>query len=297
MKGQRLLGFIYGFVAALLVLIIGCSIFPSPSSKADRAEKKVTETKAKIVANSEKTVEAGRSYVFGAGEALSLNPQTNKYTAVAKEMISRAQTTLGEPSMADVVKMKAIIEHLLSENKAIVEKGRILLQDRDEDIINLQSQNQELNEILREKESKFVDISRINAKLADKWSRLVSIFWWFIWGIVIMVACKILGSVLPPPYNSIFGIFDYIIGGFIRMIFKLLPRAKETAKVVNADVQTALDHVVLSVQEAKDRVSARNETTGAKSVGITELNLALAKNTDNTTKAIITQTKAGLGYI
>ena len=276
-------------------LLAGCAYF-SPSSKQTRAEVKVERVKEAIFTSEEEILKESKGYIYGADYALLLNPNTNKYTTVAKQMTSKAMVALGPPDLADVLKMQAIIEGLVSTNKATIEKAKVMLEEKDDQIITLQGKISDYKGILKENEKAFVKISRENSLMADNWDLIKRIFWWIVYGIIFFIICQVLSSVLPPPYNSAFSIFSYFIGGFIRVIFKLIPKTIETAKVVSINYKTALSHVITSVQEAKTKVGAVNLATNTKSVGLSVLNDELKNNTDDTTKALITNTKQELGY-
>lgn len=277
-------------------LLAGCAYF-SPSAKQNRAEVKVEKVKDAIFTSEKEILEESKGYIYGADYALLLNPNTNKYTTVAKQMTTKAMIALGQPDLVDVLKMQAIIEGLVSTNKATIEKAKVMLEEKDGEIITLQGKISDYKEILKDKEKKFVEISRENSLMADNWNLIKRIFWWIVYGIIFFIICQVLSAILPVPYNSVFGIFNYLIGGFIRVIFKLIPKAIETAKVVSINYKTALNHVVTSVQEAKTKVGAANSATNTKSVGLSVLSDELKNNTDDTTKVLITNVKQELGYI
>lgn len=286
----------YYILLLFCLFFTSCAYF-SPVSKEIRAEKKIIQSKEAIFSSEEDILKESRGYIYGASVSLSLNPETNKFTQVAEKMLDKAQVALGPPSMEDANKMTEIINGLISTNKQLIAAAESALKEKDSKIIGLQNkiENYELN--LKKSEQKFVELSRENASMADIVYKAKSIFWWIIYVLIGYVVCKVLLVLVPPPFNSIFGIFDYIIGGFGRLVFKLAPKAMESAKVVSADVQTALNHVVTSVQEAKIKIDAKNSGNGAKSDDLETLKSELAKNTDDTSKIVITETKKNLGYI
>lgn len=288
----------YALVAAVFfpVILGGCAYF-SPSAKQNRAEIKVEKTKEAIFTSEEEILKEGKAFVYAIDYSLKLSPDTNKYTEIAREMSSRAVETLSPIEKADIIKMRAIVDGLASTNKQILARAQSMLEEKDSEIVVLQNQISDYKEILKKNEAKFVEVSRESASLAQTWWTIKRILWWGVYIFIAFIICKFLVVLVPPPYNSIFGIFEYIIGGFIGMIFKLLPKAKETAKVVSSDVQVALNHVVESIEETKTKVNSRNALTGAKSMGLEQLKNELNTITDSSSKSVIIDTKKTLGYL
>lgn len=274
------------------VIFAGCAYF-SPAAKQSRAEAKVEATKAKIDVKYDETIDVAKGFVYATDYSLKLSPDTNKYTEIAREMSSRAIETLAPIDKVDILKMRAIVDGLASTNKQIIARAQSMLQEKDNEIVILQNQISKYEKTLKENESKFIEVSRENSYLANKWVALKRIFYWIIYGFIFFVICKFLSVLLPPPYNSVFGIFDYLIGGIIRLIFKAAPKAMETAKVVSNKTETALQHVITSVQDIKEQTRAAKQS----SIELDRLNTELSKNTDEETKVLITEMKRKLGYI
>ncbi|MDO8610104.1 MAG: hypothetical protein Q7R95_06120 [bacterium] len=280
-------------VVILSVLLMGCN---TPMGKWIKGEKTVEKTKQQIVKNDDRLVEKTKGYLYGADFTLSLAP-TNRYVEVAKGFTERGLSTIGQPEMQEVLQLKKIVNDLLSTNKAIMIQGEEALAEKDLEVVSLQKQNTKLEEKLLTQEEKLKEVNRENASLATTWKFITRGFWWIVWIGVAYVVFRIAGAICPPPYNSFFGIFDFLIGGCVRLIFKAAPKAMGAAKVVGQEVKVALDQVVTSVEDAKTKIDSKNEAEGVKSVGLEQLKTELRTNTDDASKKIINRTKENLGFV
>jgi Ca2+/H+ antiporter len=120
-------------------------------------------------------------------------------------------------------------------------------------------------QILKDKEQKFVELSRENADLASTWVRLKSWFWWGVWIFVIGFILTILAQALPPPANSIAAIVAFPIGLLIKIIKGIIPSATKFAGVVSENVhneiKSAAEQMVLSINELKTKNPVAYEET------------------------------------
>ncbi len=239
----------------IFLLILCLSSCSTPIGKFFSKTKKVEDVKRDISKNEDKTVEVGKTYIYGADYTLSLDPNPNRYNEVAKGFTQRSLLTLGNPSMEEANELREIVKNLISTNQSLIIKGQKALAEKDEKVADLQKENNELLEKLGVQEAKLNAVNAENAKLATTWKRITSSFWWIVWIVVIGFVLSILGKVLPPPYNSIAMIVAAPVGLVIRFFIGLLPSAKKAAGVVaektHEESQSALEKLVLSINELK----------------------------------------------
>lgn len=286
------------FLPLLLVLTLaGCALFRNPDKAWTKATAKVEAVQAKIDANKDDTIEKGRNYVYGVKLALDADPSTNRSYQVAYLLNGKAIEVLGTPKMEDANALRAMVANLMATNRLVIERGQRQLAAMDEQVITLQKQNEQLVERLDKANDKLIAVGTENAGYASKWTTIVKFVWYAIYFVIAAFVFKILAVVVPPPYNSIFGIVDFVLGGIVRFVFKLAPKAMETAKVVTQDYKTGLEHVVTSIEDAKTKIDAKNAPDGTQSAGLTQLKTELKTNTDAITKTLINRTKEELGYI
>ncbi|MEK6879992.1 MAG: hypothetical protein AABY22_10310 [Nanoarchaeota archaeon] len=278
------------FLVYVLIIFTGlfCSSCQSPMFKWLKTEKNVQETKQNISKNKDNTVDAAKGYIYGANYSLKLDPNPNKYSEVAEKFTERATDVLGPPQLEEIIILKQIVNDLLSTNQSIIIRGEKELAEKDSQAINLQQENQELKEELTENEAKRDKVSFTNASLANKWVSIKRIFWWIVWAFIGITLLRIFSAIVPPPWNSVGFIVDYIFGGLIRGIFAILPKAKDTAKVVNQEYNTTLSHIVEAIQEVKNK---DNDT-------FKKLEPYLKDVTNKeVSRPLIEKTKQNLGYI
>lgn len=240
------------FILLACFVITGCQ---TPIGKFLGLSKKVETTKQDIAKNNDKLNNDVISYVYGADFALSLDKNPNIYSSTAKNMTDHALVISGPPSLSEVNRLKEIVNNLTSTNKDLVLKGEKQLKEKDNEVIVLQKQNEELSNKLIKQEEKLKEVNQENANLASKWARVITIFWWSVWIISAGFILSIIGKILPPPYNNIAAILGIPIGFVVKLFIGLLPSIKESAGVVAAKLhdesQITLEKLVLSIEELR----------------------------------------------
>lgn len=279
------------FIIVALILS-GCF---SPSSKNDKAEKKVESIKSKIEQNEQSTIDKARGYVYATDAVLGLETNKSPYNKVGKMFSERAVLTLGTPDLVIANQYKDIIAALLSTNEVLRAKGEKLLANKDSEVEELQSIVKGLEIKLNKAEEVRKEISAENATLADKWVRLITWIKWAIFGMVGIFILRVVSSALPPPYNAALGIFDFIIGGIFKGVSSVFTQAKSAAKLVEEKAYVAssntLKQVVAGIQEA--RYSNKPNSEIIKS----HLDEILGKTLDKDSKIVIQDIKRELNEI
>lgn len=241
--------------AIISSLLVGCALFRDPTGSWNKATNKVEAVQSAINKNEDATTAAARTYVFATQEALNADPSTNRAHEVASDMNEKALVTLGPPSMQEVVYLKEMVKNLLATNTATILRGEEQLADLDAQVIKLQKENQKLQTNLEKAEAKVISVGTVNAGYASKWTAIVKVFWWIVYGFIAVIIIKVLSAVLPPPYNSIVSIIAVPIGLIIKGIQGCVPEAKKAAGVVAAgtydNTKLALQNVIEAIEEAK----------------------------------------------
>lgn len=266
----------------------GCALFRNPLKSWTKAETKVEEKQKKIDTNQDAITDQGKNYVYATKLALQADPSTNVYHKVETQLNDKAVATLGPPDMAEIVRLEAMVNNLLSTNQALVTQGQKQLATQDALVVNLQTQRDSLQGQLDTAQAKLTKVGTENAGLAQKWATLVKIFWWIIYGIIFVFVIKILAVVLPPPYNSIVGIIAMPIGIVTKLLHSLVPEAKAVAGVVSAEYKTGTQDLVSIIQKLKEAHPELRKEIGD----------AVYAGTDSTTSAIaINKAKSDLGIV
>ena len=231
----------------------------TPSQKQEAAAKKVEASTKAIASTNAAIAKVGAAYVKATEHALNLDPEPNRFTGAAKLTIGRASLSLDSagvvPDSADVLALRRMVDGLLSTNAALRVESTNTLRKFDAALAASESRESALRSQLSTLQGKLDAVNAENASLADSWSRLVSIFKWSLWIIAGVFVLRILGGVLPPPYNSPFHIVDAVAGGVGRIVMGLLPKAREAAGVVTRGAhdltEDTLRRVVSSVEAFK----------------------------------------------
>ena len=105
-----------------IILITGCFGLSQKESGVDKdylaKQAKTEKAKQEIKVNLDKVTDKGKALVHGAGYAINLETNKTPPVQVAGELISHAQLTLGNPSLADAKKIEDIVDGLVQEVKA-----------------------------------------------------------------------------------------------------------------------------------------------------------------------------------
>lgn len=285
-------GLVFSIIFVILLSLVGCALFRNPTASWDKATQKVEQVQNKIDTNKDNQTEVARQYVYSTHLALRADPSTNVAHDVAVDFNDKAVATLGTPEMAEIIQLRAMVNNLLSTNKALVVRGEKQAQALDQQLIELQTENGALMMKLDKAEKKVIEVGTTNAGYASKWTSLVKIFWWIVYGFIAVFVIKILSAVLPPPYNSIVSIVAVPIGLVVKAIHGIFPEAKAAAGVVAVktydNTKLALEHIITAIEEAK-----RDKPEVVAQV------VPYLKNETSVevTRPLITDVKRELGYV
>lgn len=241
------------FLLILMVSLtfVGCF---SPISRHDSSLAKVEKYEKQIESQQLISSELGAQYVHGADYALSLETNKTPVVEVAKQLTERSVVALPSLTASNQFQVRTMVDNLVSTDEAINAKGRLALLTKDRRLSVAQEKIKALEDKLEAAESRFRDVTQENAAMANRWYTMIKWIKIVIWTVIICIVLRIITVVLPPPYNSIGYIFDYIIGGFYKIVSKLFSAANTAAGVVNSNVKTAFVGVLEGVQNAKNKI-------------------------------------------
>jgi cell division septum initiation protein DivIVA len=265
----------------------GCALFRNPFKSWTKAETKVETTQKQIETNQDSLTQEARNYIYGEHIALLMDPSTSRYHEVETTLNDKALITLGNPTMEDVDKLQKMVSNLLSTNTQIVIKGEKQLADMDNEVKSLQEENNNLQSKLSSAEEKLIKVGTENSGLAQKWSNLVKIFWWVLYGIIAMVVIRVVTAILPPPYNSLGAIVSVPLGLISKFIHASVPQAQAVAGVVSKDYQAATEQLINVLQELKSQNPALHPAISA----------SVANNIDSNLIPVINQSKSSIGLV
>lgn len=236
-----------------------------------RELEKVDKAKVELKKNEDARLEKGRDFVYGTGKALDQSTSPDPEIRLAKLLNERALLTLGTPSSKDAIKLKQMVDDLLSVHEDIRKKGQAELERRDNDIASLEAKTRALERKLQVQEEKrderFEEAALKAAKWDDENSFLNSInpfrdlakflkklFFLVLFLLLICVGIKV-GALFFPPLAPFSAILDKLLGGIFKMGFRAVPAAKQAAGVVAAEAhevsEKTLSAMVQAVQDLR----------------------------------------------
>ncbi len=236
-----------------------------------RELEKVEKAKVELKKNEDERLAKGRDFVYGTGKALEQVPSTDPEVKLAKLLNERALLTLGTPSSKDAIKLKQMVDDLLSVNEEIHKKGLAELENRDSAIADLEAKTKDLERKLaiqeEKRDDKFEDAALKAAKWDDENSFLNSInpfrdlakfakkLVFLILFVLFICAGVKIGALFFPPLAPFSAILDSIVGGIFKMGFRAMPAAKAAAGVVATEAhqlsEQTLAAMVKTVQDLR----------------------------------------------
>ena len=246
-------------IVLVAVLLVGC--FSLPSVKLDKQEAKINKAEKKLDDNQKSAQLASAAYVWGAHYALSKDPEPNPYTSVAYDLTGKSLVITGNPTMKDANDFKKIVDKVTSTNLVENKEGIGLLNIKDKEIERLQGVNQKLLKDIDAAEEKYKKIAEENAGYANIAVRIKRILYWLVFIFGGLFLLRFFAVFIPPPYNTLGLIPDFIFGGLFRAGSKILPASLEAAKVVGRESyevsEKTLTQLVQAIQEAKRNPSVK----------------------------------------
>lgn len=245
---------LYLVLICLVLFLSGC-LFRMPTTKNEKAEKKVEEAQKKIDQNLNAQTDKSKGYFWGSGYSLAQETNPTPAVKVAKELNDKGMAIIGPPPVSEINEFKSIVDRLLSNQEKLQESARRDLASKDNEIISLQNKVKYLESNLDKKEADRKELAAENARYANVWVFVKRAFYWVVIGIGSLLVLRVVCAVVPPPYNSIGHIVDFVAGGIGRIVFGVFSKAKDAAGVVAKDTfnltEGALVDLVQAINEVK----------------------------------------------
>lgn len=316
----------------LIVLLTGCGTIKGVFTKGkntsaeEKSRTKVSNVEQAIVNNDRDKLDELSNLTYGVGYALNKIDNPSKEVNVAKDLNDRAQSITGAPTLEEMQKMKKLIDDLTSQLATEREHGQQELQDRDQQIKQLQSEAKSLADAKDNEIRKYMQIAQTTAEKADVYKGtldkmnsylgLGAVFYglkrFFISSAWILGIFSVLFLVLRfasntnPIAKAVFSIFETILSWFVHLIKGLAPKAVELANytpnvIVDAYKKTLyklIDCIETIRQKQKELVQdAVAANKPVETYTVDELMEDVAKTMGDSDKKLITDIKHELGYL
>lgn len=276
---------------SLLILTTSCSHFggifnSNPTNSEEKLEKKKSEMLVKekeLAKNNETKLKQIGTVSKGIEHALNSETNSSRSVDVAKELNDRVASLAGNPDVKDVVRMKKIVDDLISEVVKERKRGESELSMLDRELQFVQT---ERDIIKRAYEKKIEEYEALSGKIAensdknayivdemDKWFGLGAIIYggkkFILSTLTIITVGAILFLVLRvfaqtnPIAGAVFGIFEMIGSWGLYLIKTIIPNSFNHAKFVEKgpaeQYRHTLDKIVDTIQILKEKNSALPE--------------------------------------
>lgn len=280
----------YVLLFCVAVFTSGCALF-SPNTKQntknqDKLNKVVqkSETTKTDIAKSEQE-KLTQAATFSYGINYSLNQVTNVTQPVATALLlnGRIMSIVGSPQLDEMNKITQIVDLLNSEVAKEKAKGQKLLSNKDDEVKELQTANNELKTKYEQQISDLITKSKDIARTGDNAQATINdmsgnfglnAVWWglkrfvltSVTAILIFVVVFLLlriASATNPIAAAVFSVFNVIGSGILQLVKGLTPKAVEISNLVHLNehnkYKETLDKVVDTIETFKLKCEAGNK--------------------------------------
>lgn len=287
-----------------IFLLTGCStVRPSKQvttnqNAIEKEDKKVAKIFSELIenTNNQKTQTA----ILAAGTQRSLNQLTNPPVEVttAQELNERIINVVGSPNLDDLQKINKIVDLLNSKIADERKRGEKLLGQRDNQIVDLQKEKDDIQKRHAEQIKTLTDVAKQSAKTADQnqaafdsmsgFFGLNAVFWGLkrffvstftfliIFGILFIIL-RILSTVNPIA-ATIFSIFDLIGSVVLGIIKGLTPKAFEMAKYTSSAITENYKQTLVKIVDTIETLKQKQKDNPTVTYPLTEVLNKLSQN-------------------
>lgn len=287
-----------------IFLLTGCStVRPSKQvttnqNAIEKEDKKVAKIFNELIenVNNQKTQTA----ILAAGTQRSLNQLTNPPVEVttAQELNERIINVVGSPNLDDLQKINKIVDLLNSKIADERKRGEKLLGQRDNQIVDLQKEKDDIQKRHAEQIKTLTDVAKQSAKTADQnqaafdsmsgFFGLNAVFWGLkrffvstftfliIFGIIFIIL-RILSTVNPIA-ATIFSIFDLIGSVVLGIIKGLTPKAFEMAKYTSSAITENYKQTLVKIVDTIETLKQKQKDNPTVTYPLTEVLNKLSQN-------------------
>jgi bacterioferritin (cytochrome b1) len=279
------------FLIGMICIATSCGtvrdLFKSSTTESeDKLDKKKTELllkKDELAKNNELKLKQIGTVSKGVDHALNVETNRSKPIDVAKELNDRVMSLAGTPDVKDVVRIKKIVDDLISEVEKERKAGASELERLDRELQFVQSDRDVIKKAYEKKINEYEELSGKIAESNDKHSAIVGeMDKWFGLGAVFYGGKKFILSMLTiitvgailflvlrvfaqtnPIAGAIFGIFEMVGSWGLHLIKAVIPNsfsyAKFTEKGPAEQYRNTLDRIVDALHGLKEKNSALPE--------------------------------------
>ena len=277
-----------------MAMLTGCgTIVPDNKNDNQKAiqgrENAVEFAKEKIANNSDKKISEIATMAHGVDYSLSKVPATNTTHEVttAKEINQRVISIAGSPKVDELARIKLMVDLLNSEIAKERERGTKLLQQKDVEILYVQTKSDALDANLNKKIGELASTAKKQAEIADdnkviidnvnQYFGLGAVFYGvkrfitscivgiLIFGVIFLVLRLLAAS--NPIAATVFSVFNIIGAAIIHIIKGVAPKSLNfsgfSASAELEKYKTTLSKLITSIEEIRAMADAGKTITVA----------------------------------
>lgn len=306
----------------ILLVLSGCgTIIPdnqngSQKKIANKTEA-VVDAKNKIAKNTEEKLTQVSGLSYGVGYSLDHVPLTNKINEIetAKELNSRIVSIAGSPDLDEMNRIKQTVDLLNSEIKKERDKGAKLLTDKDQEIVGVQKEKEDLKTNLEhriedltkaaKKQAEESDSNKVVIENVNKWFGLGAVFYGLkrfittcIVGILVFSVAFLVLRLLAatnPIAASIFSVFNIIGAGVIHTVRGIAPKALNFSGFSSTNEVQKYKNTLAKLVDNIEEVQIKNTAPDA-TISLKNLLEHFDKELDQADKDVITELKTELRW-
>lgn len=308
-------------LSVVLLLSTGCmGMFKQSVKSQEKLEQKteqIEQKKTELANNNEVKLKEIGVVSTGVKYALSKETNASRTVSVATDLNDRVISLAGNPDIKDVVRIKRIVDELVSEVESerkigIVEKNRL-----DLELQTTQSQREALQKSFDKQNEDYKKLSEHIAELSDKNAAVVnSMDSWFGLGAVFyglkkfffsFVTVLVIGSILFLILRilsqtnhfaaTVFSVFEHAGSSILHLIKAVIPKSFDFASFVPKETsetyRESLDKIVDTLQTLKERNLLAADD---KKVKLDDVFVELDKKLDSDEKSTVTDRLRSMGW-
>ncbi len=307
--------YIYYIISICLFLTSGCASLRGTKANTtnqksiSRQEQKALDIDSDIRYNLNQQIQQSAVYAYGVKYSLSQIDNPAIEVVTASKLNDRVVAIVGAPTLKEAERIKKITDYLNSEIASERIKGQKALEEKDKEIVKLQSEKFLLQKQYDSQIDKLISEAKNVAKSADEkqttldsmsgFLGLNAVFWglkkffftsltWIVVFCIIFIILRI-ASATNPIAAAAFSIFN-IIGSFVINLLKgLTPKAFDLSNFVKTNEMVKYKITLTKIVNVIQAFKIKEDEKEGDNFSLNEFLNDLAKEMDSSEKEVVQQ--------
>lgn len=321
---MRCVKYINYVILAATILFVGCSTFgisgPKTTSRDKLMDKQeqIQDGRDKSAKNDDKRLSQIGVLAKGSDFAMDKITTPDIRVDIARQLNDRVISLANNPNVGEVIRIKKIVEDLISSVDAERAKGQLELSKLDDELKTLQKDKVKIELALDKKSKEFEDLSFGIAKKTDdsaavidgmnKWFGLGAVYYgckkFLASSILILVIFTVLFLILKvaastnPIAAGIFHVFNLAGSGILYVIKLVVPKSFSVANFVPSNTYDFYKGALNKIVDTFEKLKRENLLLPPeKQHTLADISLELAKVMDESDKKAVTECLKELKWV